>query len=29
MKCLVDILLLFMIAILGCSMTMQAERVVR
>ena len=29
MKCLVDISLLFMIAILGCSMTMQAERVVR
>ena len=29
MKCLVDILLLFMMAVLGCSMTMQAERVVR
>ena len=29
MKCLVDMSLLFMMAVLGCSMTMQAERVVR
>ena len=29
MKCLVDISLLFMMSVFGCSMTMQAERVVR